>query len=136
MQRERARLFARLFVAMTTIVACVRPAPASAQSLDLTQYLHTAWSNGAWGQDIEVGALVQTPDGFLWAPTRQGLYRFDGVRFTKWQPPNGEALPHESISSLSVAHDGTLWIGTSKGLVGWHDGKLTRYGDAAVVVSN
>ena len=31
------------------------------------------------------------------------------------------------IFSLLAARDGTLWIGTSKGLASWKDGKLTQY---------
>jgi signal transduction histidine kinase/ligand-binding sensor domain-containing protein len=35
---------------------------------------------------------------------------------------------------IQVARDGTLWIGTLKGLASWRDGKLTRYPDFAGVV--
>src|SRR5262249_54001708 len=33
------------------------------------------------------------------------------------------------IARLLVARDGTLWIGTMKGLAGWRDGKLTLYAE-------
>ncbi len=48
-----------------------------------------------------------------------------------WQPPQGEHLPSNDIRSLTAARDGTLWIGTAKGLVSWKDGKLTEYPDLA-----
>jgi signal transduction histidine kinase/sugar lactone lactonase YvrE len=40
-------------------------------------------------------------------------------------------LPSNSIFSLLTARDGTLWIGTSKGLASWKDGKLTQYPELA-----
>src|SRR5262249_28437615 len=71
--------------------------------------------------------MAQTPDGYLWLGTEFGLVRFDGVRAIPWQPPSGERLPDDWIRSLFVARDGTLWIGTLKGLASWKDGKLTLY---------
>jgi len=95
--------------------------------LDISQYAHTAWKvrNGFSRGAIE--AIAQTPDGYLWLGTEFGLLRFDGVRTVPWQPPVGEQLPSNFIRSLLVAHDGTLWIGTLKGLAGWKDGRLTQY---------
>src|SRR3989454_7904974 len=42
-----------------------------------------------------------------------------------------EQLPSSMILSLLVARDGTLWIGTGKGLASWKDGKLTHYRELA-----
>src|SRR5262249_40490666 len=49
-----------------------------------------------------------------------------GIRAVPWQPPAGQHLPSNWISSLLAARDGTLWIGADKGLASWKDGKLTR----------
>jgi len=54
------------------------------------------------------------------------LLRFDGVRAVPWQPTSDQ-LPSSRIFDLLAARDGTLWIGTSKGLASWKDGKLTQY---------
>src|SRR5262249_5992640 len=61
-----------------------------------------------------------------WLGTEFGLLRFDGVRAIPWPPP-GQHLPSSRIFSLLAARDGTLWIGSSKGLASWKDGKLTQY---------
>ncbi len=53
--------------------------------------------------------------------------RFDGVRFVAWTAPNGKQLPSSFIHSLLGANDGSLWIGTSRGLAHWTNGDLVVY---------
>jgi hypothetical protein len=93
----------------------------------LTQYGHTAWRvrDGVFAGSPS--ALAQTADGFLWIGADAGLIRFDGVRFTPWEPPPGARLPDEHIVSLLASRDGSLWIGTAKGLARWQGGRLTVY---------
>ncbi len=94
-------------------------------SLDVSQYAHTAWRIRDGFTRGPITAIAQTPDGYLWLGTEFGLVRFDGVRAVPWQPKEGQ-LPASFISPLLVARDGTLWIGTLKGLASWKDGKLTQ----------
>ncbi len=96
-------------------------------SLDMSQYAHTSWKIRDGIAKGEIYLIAQTPDGYLWLGTEFGLLRFDGVRAVPWQPPGGEQLPSNRVNSLSVARDGTLWIGTLKGIASWKDGKLTQY---------
>jgi signal transduction histidine kinase/ligand-binding sensor domain-containing protein len=96
-------------------------------SLDISQYAHTAWRVRDGFTKGTISAIAQTPDGYFWLGTEFGLLRFDGVRAVPWQPPPGQHLPSTSIFSLLAARDGTLWIGTTKGVASWKDGKLTHY---------
>jgi signal transduction histidine kinase/ligand-binding sensor domain-containing protein len=96
-------------------------------ALDVSQYAHTAWKIRDGFAKGSIGAIAQTPDGYLWLGTEFGLLRFDGVRNVTWQPPAGEALPSTWVRALLTGRDGTLWIGTLKGLASWKDGRLTRY---------
>ena len=97
-------------------------------SLDISQYAHTAWTIRDGFSPGTAFAMAQTPDGYLWLGTDFGLFRSDGVRFIRWQPPAGQHLPNDSSPySLLVTRDGTLWIGTFEGLASWKDGKLTQY---------
>src|SRR5271165_1587349 len=116
----------RAAIALGILLACCACAFALDPSLDISQYAHTAWKSRDGFVRGYISDIVQTPDGYLWLGTEFGLYRFDGVRAVPWQPP-GQQLPDALITSLLVARDGTLWIGTLKGLATWKDGKLKTY---------
>src|SRR5215470_7181176 len=117
-----------MYIARAAILLawCLR-ALALDPSLDITQYGHTAWKVRDGFTKAVIHSIAQTTDGYLWLGTELGLFRFDGVRVVPWQPPDGQQLPSNYIGPLLVAHDGTLWIGTLKGLVSWKSGKLTQY---------
>jgi len=72
-----------------------------------------AWGTGAGLPQNTVNTIAQTPDGYLWLGTRDGLARFDGVRFTAFGLSDG--LQSVEIQTLYVDRRGTLWIGTSGG---------------------
>jgi signal transduction histidine kinase/ligand-binding sensor domain-containing protein/CheY-like chemotaxis protein len=65
-------------------------------------------------KNLVVQVVVQDRAGFLWVGTQNGLYRYDGSRFTTFS--KAEGLPGTRIESLHVAADGTLWVGTRSGL--------------------
>src|ERR1700723_4779086 len=107
--RTRAR---RVFVFGTVLANFSLVALPRALAVDpdrrISQYGHTV-------SRIQDGAIspptniAQTPDGFLWVGTAQGLMRFDGVRFMPWQPPQGQNLPGTHFSALLGSRDGSLW---------------------------
>jgi len=69
--------------------------------------------------------MAQTPDGYLWLGTRDGLARFDGNRFevfTEWNTPG---LKSSTIVHLFVDSKGGLWIGTPAGANYIKDGQIT-----------
>jgi len=121
----RRRLVPGLLLA-SVLLATPAPALALDQPLQIAQYAHTSWTARDGALLGLVFAIAQTPDGYLWIAGSFGLFRFDGVRFVPWQPPTGQALP-DSPYSLLVSRDGTLWIGTFRGLVSWNGTELTRY---------
>jgi len=123
--RRRNGIVPGLMLAMALLVS---PSTSFAldPSLEASQYAHTSWTVRDGYSPGAVFAMAQTPDGYLWLGAEFGLFRFDGLRFTRWQPPAGQTLP-ENPYSLLVSRDGTLWIGTYAGLASWDGAKLTLY---------
>ncbi|MBI5270624.1 MAG: hypothetical protein HY856_13210 [Burkholderiales bacterium] len=103
--------------------------PAAARPLEpplqMSQYAHTAWTPRDGAALGLVLAMAQTPDGYLWIAGSGGLFRFDGLQFQLWQPPDGQTLPSGPYS-LVAASDGTLWIGTYSGLSSWDGQRFVR----------
>jgi ligand-binding sensor domain-containing protein len=75
----------------------------------VTQFVHTSWTekDGAPGY---ISSIAQTTDGYLWLRTASGLVRFDGVRFVKFEPRDGERFPTSRMDRLLDTSDGSLWI--------------------------
>lgn len=67
-----------------------------------------------------VGAITQTPDGYLWIGTSKGLVRFDGIKFVIIRFAEMEEFYSKTIRHLLVDRGGTLWIGNSEGLALYH----------------
>ena len=83
-------------------------------------YLVDVWTSENGLPDSSVTAVAQTPDGYLWVGTYNGVARFDGVRFVTFDPANTPELGHARVRKLFVDVNGTLWINT-------YDGSLTTY---------
>lgn len=75
----------------------------------VTQFVHTSWTEKD-GAPHGIWALAQTTDGYLWLGTDAGLFRFDGLRFVRFEPQAGESLPGARVFRLLATHDGALWI--------------------------
>lgn len=92
----------------------------------ITQYGHTAW-RVLDGYFAAPTAITQTTDGYVWLGTRDGVLRFDGVKFTPLTLPEGQSLPTSGVSWLLGATDGSLWIGTTGGIARYKDGQLNDF---------
>lgn len=66
---------------------------------------------------MSVMSIAQTPDGYMWFATRDGLARYDGYNFVTFREEdrNG-ALSNNEVTALCVGSTGDLWIGTRCGL--------------------
>ena len=94
-------------------------------NLALTQYIHTVWQADAGLPENSVLSIAETPDGYLWLGTEEGLVRFDGVRFTTYTKHSAPGIRSNQILALLVDHEHTLWIGTRDGgLSCFRDGQL------------
>ncbi len=74
-----------------------------------------------------VQAVAQTPDGYLWVGTQDGLARFDGTEFEPVELPGTHPKRHW-INALLAAPDGALWIATGgDGIYEFQHGRFTRH---------
>lgn len=90
-------------------------------------YLMDVWTSDNGLPDSSVTSIAQTPDGYLWVGTYNGLARFDGVRFETFDPINTPQLKNARITGLFVDARGTLWINTYDGsLTSLRDGVFTK----------
>ncbi len=107
-----------LLAAIVAIVAfSIRPLPAAAAADDegrlqaafppASPMLHARWLVRD-GAPRDVQGIAQTPDGWLWLGSTDGLYRFDGVAFTRYRPPPGVTMS-TNLSNIGTLPDGTLW---------------------------
>jgi ligand-binding sensor domain-containing protein/signal transduction histidine kinase len=102
--------------------------PVAAFSIDparaMTQYVHRSWTieNGLPQNNVQV--IAQTPDGYLWFGTEEGVARFDGVSFTVFNPINTPQLQSQNIGALFVDRAGALWIGGGRGVSVYRNGKF------------
>ena len=92
-------------------------------------YLVDVWTSENGLPDSSVTALAQTPDGYLWVGTYNGVARFDGVRFVTFDPANTPALTHARVRRLSVDNRGVLWISA-------YDGSLTKFENGAFTLEH
>jgi PAS domain S-box-containing protein len=80
-------------------------------------YLIDYWETEDGLPENSATAMVQTPDGYLWFGTFNGLVRFDGVSFSVFNQQNTPQLPSSSIVNLHLDKHGKLWVSTYGGLV-------------------
>ena len=80
-------------------------------------YLIDTWETEDGLPENSATSMAQTPDGYLWFGTFNGLVRFDGVKFAVVDPHNTPDLPGAGIVCLHSDRSGRLWIGTTSGLV-------------------
>jgi signal transduction histidine kinase/ligand-binding sensor domain-containing protein len=117
-------------LASAVVVATFCCAPSSALNPEwrLYQYGHRAWKVGDTLPAGGVNSITQDAQGYLWLGTTNGLLRFDGVRFTRWDSLSGTPLTG-AILSLLADRDGSLWIGTTDGLRNWDHQRLSSYAE-------
>jgi len=115
--------------------------PESASALDpdraVTQYAMQVWQVEQGLPHNSVIVIAQTPDGYLWCGTENGLARFDGNSFTLFDRSNTPAIQNNSVHALLADRSGRLWIGTGgSGLVRLEGGVFTQFSIADGLVGN
>ena len=75
----------------------------------------------------EIRGITQTPDGYLWIATFNGLVQFDGVHLTIFNKKT-PGLSSNQFGSILRGRGGDLWLdSTDNGLVRYHNGVFRSY---------
>jgi len=88
-------------------------------------FLIQRWDTSGGLPHNTVRAIAQTPGGYLWIGTENGLARFDGVRFEIFARENTPILQNPNVEFLQTDSDGTLWVGTGNQIYTWDGRRLT-----------
>jgi len=84
-----------------------------------------------------VRAIAQTPDGYLWLTTFDGVVRFDGAKFTVFDKNNSNGILSNRFFLLHADAGGTLYAGTEDGgLTVYKNGVFKTYTAADGLPSN
>lgn len=101
--------------------------PARAQT-PVPGYSVAGWTTEQGLPSNVVLDVRQTPDGYLWLASYQGLIRFDGVSFRLFTRDAVPGLKGELFIASAVDRSGTLWTGTeSSGLVRQSGGRFELF---------
>jgi signal transduction histidine kinase/ligand-binding sensor domain-containing protein len=92
------------------------------------EYGFDAWTTKNGLPQNTVTSIVQTPDGYLWLSTFDGLARFDGVKFTIFDKGNSKGIINNRFNGVFANQDGSLWAWTENGVLTiYHEGFFTSY---------
>lgn len=95
------------------------------------QYRFDHWTTDDGLPQNSISGLTRASDGYLWMTTRDGLVRFDGVRFTVFNKQNTPGIPDNRFKGIYEDSRLDLWAMTEQhGVVRLHDGVFTSYGEA------
>lgn len=115
---DNSMVLTRLF--RTALSACVLLASAIVAA---GQYSFDTWTTDNGLPQNGVRQITQTPDGYLWFTTFDGLVRFDGVRFTTFNKSNTKGIINNRFTGIFADTDGTVYATTME------DGILTIFRD-------
>ncbi len=117
----------RVLVQIALVFLCL-PQLLSAQTISRggDGYIMDIWQADDGLPENEVTSIAQTSEGYLWIGLfHGGLARFDGIRFSVFNPFNTPELRANEIQALGVDGHGALWIGPSDAsLTAWNRGRF------------
>jgi PAS domain S-box-containing protein len=127
-------------VVLATLVALALPRPVFAQGAPVPLLAPTPTTDDVpRGQirfrsfgaadglhNLFIVSIVQDGSGLLWVATDDGVYRYDGQRFTHFSMQDG--LPAMGVRVLGVAPDGAVCAGTHDGMACWDGTRFSRAG--------
>ncbi|HQU85259.1 MAG TPA: two-component regulator propeller domain-containing protein [Pyrinomonadaceae bacterium] len=110
--RPRKRDFCAQFIFVIALLLSGFNAKITAQ-----EYGFDTWTTANGLPQNTVTGIAQTPDGYLWISTFDGLARFDGVKFTIFDKGKTKGILNNRFSELFVDKQGIIWATTENGAI-------------------
>ncbi len=93
------------------------------------QYRADVWTADSGLPQNIVRGIAQTPDGYLWIATLDGLARFDGIQFVIFDKNNTPGIISNRIESILNGTGGDLWLYNEGGrITRFRGGAFETYG--------
>ena len=106
----------RRICATALLLALAVCAPALAlEQKALDAYAREVWTTRDGLPHNQVNSIAQTPEGYLWFATWEGVVRYNGQEFRAFGRNNVPALKDSGIRAVSVGPSGALVVATSRG---------------------
>lgn len=98
------------------------------------QYHFDSWTTADGLPQNGIRGITQTPDGYVWSTTFDGLVRFDGVRFMTFNKSNTKGIINNRFSGIYCHQDGTLYAFSAESgtLTIYKNGVFNSYTDEQV----
>jgi signal transduction histidine kinase/ligand-binding sensor domain-containing protein len=93
-----------------------------------SEYLVETWQTEQGLPDNFVNDIAQTPDGYVWIATFNGLARFNGVEFVNFDSANTPEFSSDGISDFYLDRSGRMWIKGEHGQLSLYaQGRFTSF---------
>lgn len=89
--------------------------PLRSETIVARPYLIDGWQTESGLPQNTVTGIAQTPDGYLWVSTFDGVARFDGFHFKTFNAGNTPGLGSGRIRFLFKGRQGVLWLSPQEG---------------------
>lgn len=110
-RRKTRRCFIFLFIHLCTAL----PLSSMAATAALTDYFRESWNTRQGLPHNTINSISQTPDGYLWFATWEGVARYNGREFKVFGREQQTGLPDSGIRALHLDPKGRLLLGGSRG---------------------
>lgn len=123
------------------LLSALLPIAATAQTFAARKvygrYQQAVWQEPQGLPQNTVFSVARTRDGYLWLATVEGAARFDGVRFTVFDPTNTPEIRGAVIAAVVEDDAGALWMAPDNGgLVRYSQGRFARFTTADGLVDD
>ena len=124
----RTAVLAAGWVAIAVLFLCGR---ANGKNAD---FLIESWQDHEGVPESAALAVAQSPDGFLWVGSPEGLLRFNGVSFSKAEKFTDLIRLTEPVTFLHTDRAGRLWAGANGRLAFYERGVWQKIGGTNIAV--